>query len=576
MLSPPGISPPFLPQPEGGSADSLAFHPTEPSPHPGVPNTLPLPPVHLLAGTELGVYRIESVLGEGGMGVVYRAHDRARDRTVAVKCLHANLAGNAEIRRRFSREARVLRSWAHEHVVGVYDFVELEHILGIVMEFIDGLTLVQHVTRWRGRVPYREVRAVFGGVLDAMEEGHRRGIIHRDLKPDNILVVADEVGLRPKIVDFGIAKILEGTTYTLSGAFLGTCSYMSPEQVKQPQSADARSDIYSLGITLYQLVTGRVPFENPNHFSVMMAHVTDAPSPPSAHRPDVPPELEQLILDALAKDPSGRPASCAIFRQRLDAALADHLPDHVQGDGREVPPVLRGSHGEEMVLVPSGLFLMGQQRRKVHLDAFYIDRTPVTNRQFKLFVEVTGYKPEDQNASRFLFQMRRGEIPKGLEDHPVTYVSWEDARAYAAWAGKRLPSEAEWEKAARGTDGRRYPWGRAEPTPRLANFDNRSRENGTSAVGAYPEAASPYGALDMAGNVWEWCDDYDDPDFYADGPARNPRNNRPPARNPRLVMRGGSWMYGAQSLRAYTRQSYDARYRFADGGFRCARSASGR
>ncbi|AKT39207.1 bifunctional serine/threonine-protein kinase/formylglycine-generating enzyme family protein [Chondromyces crocatus] len=569
-----GVAPPPA-QAEGSLPDSLPFHATEPSPVQGGANALPLPPVHLLPGTELGVYQVESVIGEGGMGVVYRAHDRARERTVAIKCLHTNLAGNPEIRRRFSREARVLRSWTHEHVVGVYDFVELEHILGIVMEHIDGLTMVQHVARWRGRVPYREVRSIFGGVLDAMEEGHRRGIIHRDLKPDNILVVADEIGLRPKIVDFGIAKILEGTTYTLSGAFLGTCSYMAPEQVKQPQSADARSDIYSLGITLYQLVTGRVPFESPNHFSVMMAHVTDAPTPPSAHRPDLPNALEALILDALAKAPGERPASCALFRQRLDEALVEHRPDEV-AEGRESPPILRGSNGEEMVLVPAGLFLMGQQRRKVHLDAYYIDRTPVTNRQFKRFIEVTGYQPEDQNANRFLFQMRRGELPKGMEEHPVTYVSWEDARAYAAWAGKRLPSEAEWEKAARGTDGRRYPWGRAEPTARYANFDNRSRENGTSPVGAYPEGTSPYGALDMAGNVWEWCDDYDDPDFYADGPPRNPRNSRIPARNARLVMRGGSWMYGAQSLRVYTRQSFDARYRFADGGFRCARSASGR
>jgi len=542
-----------------------------------VPGGLPLPPVHLLPGTELGVYRIENVLGEGGMGVVYRARDRARDRVVAVKCLHANLAGNPEIRRRFAREARVLRSWSHEHVVAVYDFVEHEHILAIVMEYIDGATLVQHVARWRGRVPYHEIRALFGGVLDAMEEGHRRGVVHRDLKPDNILVAATELGLRPRIVDFGIAKILEGTTYTLSGAFLGTCSYMSPEQVKHPQTADARSDIYSLGVTLYQLTTGRVPFDNPNHFSVMMAHVTDPPTPPSAHRPDLPPALEQLILEALAKDPADRPASCAIFRERLEAALVDFAPD-TEGTARlqaqERPSVLRGAHGEEMILIPDGPFLMGQHRRSVHVDAFYIDRTPVTNRQYNHFVEVTGYKPTDPDAARFLNHFRRGELPKRLEEHPVVYVSWEDARAYAAWAGKRLPTEAEWEKAARGNDGRRYPWGRAEPTPLRANYDNR--EGGTVPVGTYPEGASPYGLLDVAGNVWEWCEDYDDPDFYADGPPRNPRNSRPPKGGGRLVMRGGSWMFGAQSLRTYARTSFEAHYRFAGGGFRCVRAASGR
>jgi serine/threonine-protein kinase len=227
-----------------------------------------------------------------------------------------------------------------------------------------------------------------------------------------------------------------------------------------------------------------------------------------------------------------------------------------------------------MILIPEGPFLMGQHRRRVHVDAFYIDRTPVTNRQFKLFVDVTGYKPDDPDAARLLSHLHRGEIPRRLVDHPVVYVSWDDARAYAAWAGKRLPTEAEWEKAARGTDGRRYPWGRAEPSASRANYDNR--DGGTTPVGSCPEGASPYGVLDMAGNVWEWCEDYDDTGFYADGPPRNPRNTRRPAEGARLVMRGGSWMFGAQSLRTYARTSFEAHYRFAGGGFRCVRSVSGR
>ncbi|MCC6556350.1 MAG: SUMF1/EgtB/PvdO family nonheme iron enzyme [Polyangiaceae bacterium] len=549
--------------PACGRAVSAALADTE------LPATAPLPPARLLPGTDLSVYRIQDTLGEGGMGVVYRAHDRALDRQVAVKCLHTNLSGNPEIRRRFAREAKVLRSWTHDNVVAVHDFVERDHILAIVMELVDGPTLVQHLARWRGRMPYHEIRALLGGVLDAMEEGHRRGIVHRDLKPDNILVAAGEAGLRPKIVDFGIAKILEGTTYTLSGAFLGTCCYMSPEQVKHPQTADARSDIYSIGVTLYQVAAGRVPFDSPNHFAVMMAHVSDAPAPPSGFRADIPPALERLILDALAKDPAARPRTCAEFRARLDEALCDFAPPPPPSSAsRPLPPSIRSPGGEEMILVPGGPFLMGQQRRAVHVDAFYIDRTPVTNRQFKAFLDITGYAPDDSEG-RFLSHLRRGEIPRGLEEHPVVYVSWDDARAYAAWAGKRLPTEAEWEKAARGGDGRKYPWGRSEPGPGRANFDNR--EGGTSAVGAYPEGASPYGVLDLAGNVWEWCADYDDPDFYADGPPYNPKNTLP---GERVVMRGGSWMYGAQSLRTYARTSFEPRSRFASGGFRCVRSAS--
>jgi formylglycine-generating enzyme required for sulfatase activity/tRNA A-37 threonylcarbamoyl transferase component Bud32 len=565
------------PQAEGPTIPAgpqAAFAATRPAPPPaanigGKGVQTPLPPMRLPTGTMLSVYRIDSVLGEGGMGVVYRAHDTARDRTVAIKCLHSNLSGDPQIRRRFAREARVLASLAHPNVVSVYDFVEHEHILGIVMEFVDGLSLVQHLKRWRGRLPFDELKSLFGGVLDAMEEGHRQGIIHRDLKPDNIIVIGGEGGVRPKVVDFGIAKILEGTTYTMTGAFLGTCAYMSPEQVQGAQEVDRRADIYSLGVTLYQLSTGVVPFESDNYFTVMMAHVHQLPRPPSELRPDLPPLLERLILDALAKNRAERPPSCEAFRERLDAALAGVAQVQTSLRPSVLPPVIRDSRGEEMVLVPAGPFQMGPERRQIHLDAFYLDRTPVTNLQFKAFLDVTGYRPEE--TERFLSHFRFGKIPAGHEQHPVTYVSWEDARAYAQWAGKRLPTEAEWEKAARGTDGRKYPWGRAEPGSHRANYGNA--KGGPVPVGSFPEGASPYGILDLAGNVWEWCEDFDDLSFYTEGPAYNPKNTRR-GEKALLVIRGGSWMYGASSLRTYARTSFEAHYRFAGGGFRCARTPS--
>lgn len=524
-------------------------------------------PMRLSVGTRISVYTIESVLGEGGMGVVYRAYDHALDRTVALKTLHTNLAGNDDIRVRFAREARILRSYHHPNVVQVYDFVEQGYLLAMVMELVEGPTLVQYLEKWRGRMPFDEIRQIFRGVLEAVAAGHRHGVIHRDLKPENILVTGTGDALRPKIVDFGIARILEGTTYTMTGAFLGTCCYMAPEQVQHPQGADPRSDVYSLGVTLYQLCTGKLPFEG-NHFSVMMAHVQQAPKSPSSLRSDLPPALEKLILDALAKSPSERPATCEEFLRRLDEALPDPRPTVTVERVSPLPPVLKGSQGEEMVLIPAGPFKMGRSKREVYLDAFYIDRTPVTNAEFATFVAVTGYRPTDEGAARFLRHFQGGKPPKELENHPVTYVSWVDARAYAAWLGKRLPSEAEWEKAARGTDARKYPWGRTEPGPKRANYGNKDR--GTVPVGSFPEGASPYGVLDMAGNVWQWCEDFDDPSFYEDGPPNNPRNERP---SERLVMRGGSYMFGPRALRTYSRTSFEAHYRFAGGGFRCAKSA---
>ena len=238
-----------------------------------------------------------------------------------------------------TREARVLRSYQHPNVIQVYDFVELDYLLGIVMELVEGPSLVQYLGKWRGRMPLGEVRELFSGVLQAIGEGHAQGIVHRDLKPDNILVNGEGDVRHPKVVDFGIAKILEGTTYTMSGAFLGTCCYMSPEQVQHPAAADHRADIYSLGVTLYQMCTGKVPFEG-NHFSVMMAHVQQAPRPPRELRADIPEPLERLILDSLAKDPAQRPTTCELFRERLEEALSSIPRGPSRAQVASLPPVV--------------------------------------------------------------------------------------------------------------------------------------------------------------------------------------------------------------------------------------------
>ncbi|HZJ62394.1 MAG TPA: bifunctional serine/threonine-protein kinase/formylglycine-generating enzyme family protein [Kofleriaceae bacterium] len=540
------------------------------------PRPRTLPPRLIPPGTQItDRYVIEGVLGEGGMGVVYRASDLQRERGVAIKALHASLMGDDGVRRRFKREAQLMLSWNHRFVARVHDVIEHPDLLAFVMEYVDGPTLEDYAQRWNGKLPYDDIRQIFTGVLEAMHEAHSVGIIHRDLKPQNILLQITDHGVVPKIVDFGVAKVLEGTTYTMSGAMLGTCRYMPPEQVESPQNVDHRADIYSLGVTLYRCVTGRTPFEGNNHFAVMMAHVQQPPEPPSAFRPHLPPALEQVMLQSLAKNRVDRPQSCADFRAALEHSLVDVTSSRAELE--HYPPVLIDDDGNEMLLIPAGPFPLGANRRTVQLDRYYLARHPVTNRQFQTFIEATGYRPDDAEKHRFLHHFRNGVCPAELAEHPVVFVSWTDARAYCRWAARRLPSEAEWEKAARGPDGNKYPWGREEPTPELANFGHAraksypltTRDGGTAPVTAFPHSASPYGIEGMAGNVFEWCEDVDDPGFYLHGPERNPRNTIQPGSAP-CVIRGGCWRYDARSLRTYARASFAPTFRLDTVGFRVA------
>ncbi len=522
----------------------------------------PLPP-----GTVLNrVYTVQGVIGEGGMGIVYRGWDEARQREVAIKTLHPNMMGQARVRRRFLREVELLSQWKHPNVVRIFDFFEQNGLLAFVMEYVAGPTLEVYLQRWRGRLPYDDIRTIFCGVLAAVGAAHERGIVHRDLKPQNILLQIDAGNLTPKLVDFGLAKVLEGTNYTRSGALLGTYRYMSPEQAQNEGVVDPRSDVYSLGVTLYRAVTGRCPFDGNNAFAVLQAHIDQPPSRPSAFRPDLPEPLEALILEALAKSPADRPQTCDDFRARLQKATDGVAQDRGAHD-QPLAEVIHEPDGHDLVLIPAGVFQHGPNRRQIYLDDHYLARYPVTNQQFETFLKVTGYAPKDEQADRFLSHWRGRTCPPQLQEHPVVFVSWLDAQAYCTWAGRRLPTEAEWEKGARGTDGRKYPWGRDEPSDAHANFGRRRR--GTVAVGPNDAGASPYGLHGMAGNVWEWCEDVDDQSFYLHGPERNPRCTVASGKVS-CVVRGGSWMFDARSLRTYARASHPREFRLDGVGFRCA------
>jgi serine/threonine-protein kinase len=258
---------------------------------------------------------------------------------------------------RFLSEIRVTANLQHPNLLPLFDSGEAAGLLFYVMPYVDGESLRARLDREK-QLPLDAGQRIATAVASALDYAHRHGVIHRDLKPDNILVRAEGGGLRPKIADFGIAKVLEGTTYTVSGALLGTCRYMSPEQVKTPALADHRSDIYSLGVTLYELVTGVPPFDG-SHFSVMMSHVSETPRPPSVLRPDIPKALEDLILVTLAKDPADRPATCAALRERLLDAIDDdgRASNSIRLSNVGLAKSVEDTNRHAMVLVAADRFL---------------------------------------------------------------------------------------------------------------------------------------------------------------------------------------------------------------------------
>jgi serine/threonine-protein kinase len=231
-----------------------------------------------------------------------------------------------------------------------------------------------------------------------------------------------------------------------------------------------------------------------------------------------------------------------------------------------------------MDYVPAGSFLMGsadsdgeaypdeKPQHSISLDAFWIDQTDVTNGQYKL-CQTAGACKEPARVSSNLHDQYYGSVT--FADFPVVWVSWNDAQAYCTWAGRRLPTEAEWEKAARGTDGRIYPWGDTPPDKTLADFANQIKD--VVKTGSYPAGASPYGALDMAGDVWNWAADWYAMDYYAHSPDANPAG---PDSGTQRVLRGGSYTYTAPGLRAAYRFQKDPTFSSSEVGFRCASSVT--
>ena len=610
-------------------------------------------------------YEIEEMLGQGGMGAVYRAHDVTLDRYVALKERISDPNGTGQgvaiARSQFQREARILAQVNHPNLPHIYDYFSIEDNECIVMDLIEGKNL-HRLVQERGAQTEATVLNWARQILDALIYLHARNIIHRDIKPHNLILAQDD---RIVLVDFGLVKLFDPTqpsTLTMLRG-VGTPEYSPLEQYSRDVGyTDPRSDIYAFGATLYTLLTGKPPadvhvrllhpealrdlrdvnsgvsfgtaaivqkamglypqqrYQTANDmlsaFGFSPSRFTDIPksetvamppaepvlkTPPPTVEPEVKPEPEpapqsepetlsathntasreseeDFIVSSVKPSRTGLLASLGI-PHKAKPSSAPAVPEDTQIlPARSKLPVsiVRGllrmqlGMGQyvEFVRVPAGIFLLGSNPKTdpdaqpdelpqfdVELDEYWISKFPITIAQYTVFTNATN-RPAPLDFPH-------------KSAHPVVNVTWYDAIVFCRWAsdntGKqvRLPTEAEWEKAARGTDGLLYPWGNTFDAARLNCAE--AKISGTSPVDGFAGGASPYGAWDMAGNVWEWVNDWYKADYYAEHVTQNPQG---PESGYYKALRGGAWFSDQQHVRAADRTHFNPENRYDYVGFR--------
>ncbi len=324
-----------------------------------------------LEGQTLGKYRVLEPLGRGGMARVYRAYHPRLERYVAIKVLRPDLTDDPTFQARFQREARAVAALRHPNIVQVFDFDVQDEVSYTVMELLEGDSLQTRLADYRVRgacLSWGEIARILFDVLDGLDYAHGEGMIHRDIKPGNILLTKRGEAV---IADFGIAHIVGGTRHTASGALMGTLDYMAPEQGLENRS-DARSDIYSLGIVCYEMLTQRTPFAADTPLAVLMKHLNDPLPLPRSLNPDIPEPYERIVLKALAKDPEDRYQSAAEMAQALGEA--------VETLGVEVPARVKKAVAFTTPDAPaeSVAVLSGIERHSTSAAAVAQDETDVT------------------------------------------------------------------------------------------------------------------------------------------------------------------------------------------------------
>jgi serine/threonine protein kinase len=275
---------------------------------------------------QIGKYEIKELLGQGGMGEVYKAFHPALEREVALKLIHTHLVSDPEAVDRFRREAKVVAALRHPGIVQVFDFDVEANTFYMVMEFIPGQSLQQRLAapyRQDERLPLVETLRLFRLMTEAVAYAHSQQVIHRDLKPSNVLLTPED---KPVLVDFGLSKIISQQPLTVQGAILGTPHYMSPEQ-GAGTAVDARSDVYALGVIFYELTTGMLPFSGETPVGLILKHINEPPAPPRSINPDLPPAVEQVIQKALAKEPANRYPSAQELLKVVERLMLPPAPE---------------------------------------------------------------------------------------------------------------------------------------------------------------------------------------------------------------------------------------------------------
>jgi serine/threonine-protein kinase len=625
-----------------------------------------------------GRYLVKKQLGRGGMGTVWLVKHLTLDTDRALKMIVANIAFDPQMRGRFRREAQVMARFSHPNAVTVHDALLTNDVAFIEMEFVQGRSLDKIVERGTP-MPLDWVARILEQLCDVLQVAHEHQIVHRDLKPSNLMLLdgRPEGKEHLKVLDFGIAKILgaqdiEAEVHTMTNAFMGTPPYASPEQA-DGQAVDARSDIYAVGVILYEFITGHRPFSGA--LARQISDTLNTPAPPFRSvnpRISVPPEVERVVLQCLAKKPADRPQTprelaeaflnavpraeagsavnpigtapvltrtkvpprtwvgaaaallvlilgVAVWRGIFDRKAADPrssqggsgsgsstgpiststsngksgtpgietapathgvaLPagfkaDGVSKDPKQLPAALmRESDGMKFMLIRGGAFNMGGIKQpdgppappahKEYVDDFYLAQNEVTNGEVKRFYAETGTSPSLAWEKAFQEILNESRTPEDVAlRHPAVGLSHDDAERFAHWAGGRLPTEKEWEYAARsrGRQDRPYVWGES-PKPGLDGDFGLIDSVGkpppdTRKVMSFTNDQTMQSVFDLTGNVREWCAD----------PSKG---DRPKKGEPqRYVVRGGSWKSNADLFCTTAHEDVGENEHLNDLGFR--------